>query len=170
MYRVANKLHYTLSITLLLYCTGSWNSPWSIKGPFLDLHHTFKKGVTRLLPDLSPLDCALWGSVKDEIFARNPLTLEQFRQLIQKEFITLDEDKDLNTRICNTPWKGLKCVPINRRNKWKPEFNVFAFPLWPVIINMQVKKKNRSNQPLIARLVFQRSHHWPYQISASYLL
>lgn len=65
-------------------------------------------------PDLTPMDYAIWGIVKNNVYSRNPSNLNELRQFIIEEFEILNNNLDLLTRIVNSvndrPWL---CIVAN---------------------------------------------------------
>jgi len=62
-------------------------------------------------PDLTPCDFALWGILKDRVFARRPRSIEILKAVITEELYVISDDKALLEHICQTVRKRcLACI------------------------------------------------------------
>ena len=55
--------------------------------------------------DLTPCDFSMWGILKQNVFAQRPNNLQDLKQIIEREFDSLSENKDLCSAICNSVLK-----------------------------------------------------------------
>ena len=53
-------------------------------------------------PDLKPYDFSLWGIIKDSLYAQHPRDVDQFKNLIEQELRSLNNDNDLSSAIYNS--------------------------------------------------------------------
>lgn len=51
-------------------------------------------------PDLTPMDFFFWGVVKDKVFARKPLTMDDMVLYIQQACQEINDNKELCNRVC----------------------------------------------------------------------
>ena len=64
-------------------------------------------------PDLTVPDLFLWGFLKDRVFRRRIMTIQELRQAIVDKVVTID--KDLRRRVYgNFQTRLQQCIDVNR--------------------------------------------------------
>lgn len=62
-------------------------------------------------PDITPMDYAIWGIVKDNVYSRKPATLDELKNYIIFEFNVLNNNLSLLTKIVNSVYGRLwNCI------------------------------------------------------------